>query len=258
MSIEHFLKYSLRFICLSLLIIKAITQPVSGQTDSSKVKFARHIISIHETSDFNASEYGYDTKHPGNYPTKYAYYCHYPFNSLRGSYSYSVGLNYEYCLIKSLSVNTGCYFSKQAFELIETNPITYNDTTYPYSEYHVSYIYFPLGVKISFLNKFCIRPNVSIDLINALLLNEKAHISGNIYSVIPIINTLDISSNTFQYYFLKPQITVGCDFYIKKIIRLGVEMVWKGNAFYHTDKTFPTRFKYTNLNFGLSIGYVIK
>ena len=197
----HF-KYSLRFICLSLLIIKAITQPVSGQTDSSKVKFARHIISIHETSDFNASEYGYDTKHPGNYPTKYAYYYHYPFNSLRGFYSYSVGINYEYRALKSLSVNTGFYFAKQGFSLLWINPINYNDTIYNGYNYYVNYIYFPLGIKVSFLNKFYIRPVISVDLINAFLTNEKADI------FLAHWQHLIVNSDVVRYYFLKPQITV--------------------------------------------------
>ena len=237
---------------LTIWILLIMPLFVLSQNDSCKIKFARHIISLHETSDFNLSQYGYDTKNRGNYPYKYAYYFHSPFNSLRGFYSYSVGLDYEYRAARSVSINTGLYFSKQGFFLSRTNPIENRVNEYEGFDYYVSYIYFPVGIKVSFLNKFCIRPVISFDLINAFLMNEKADI------YLAHWEHLIMKSDVVKYYFLKPQITLGCDFYIKKKFRLGVEMVWKGNAFYHTDKTLPTRFKYTNLNFGLSFGYVIK
>jgi hypothetical protein len=251
MQIKHFQKYNICIIWLALLVINLINQTVYGQNDSTNLRLPRHIISIHETSDFNLSQYGYDTKHPGNYPTKYGYYNHL-FRSLRGFYSYSVGLNYEYHTNRSVGINCGFYFSKQGFFISKTNIATIGDTNYPYFDYYVSYIYFPIGVKISFLNKYKIRPNLTFDLINAFLTNEKVSI------FLAQHQRLIVNSGVDRYYFLKPQITVGADYYINKMFRLGIEMIWKGNAFYHTNKTFPDRFKYTNLNLGFSFGYVIK
>jgi hypothetical protein len=251
LQMKHTQKYKFLLICNAVMLIIFINQPVSGQSDSNKTRFGRHIISIHETSDFNFSQYGYARKGI-MYGYKFAYYGNI-YNTLRGFYSYSVGLNYQYCTNRSVGLNCGFYYSKQGFVVGGgSNNATVGDTTYSRFNYYVSYFYFPIGIKISFLNKYKIRPYLSFDLLNAFLTKEKADI------FLAHHEHLILNSNVVRYYFLKPQITVGCDFYIKNKFRVGVEMVWKGYAIYHTNKTFPEKFKYTNLNFGVSFGYVLK
>jgi len=175
----------------------------------------------------------------------------FPHNTISSNFNYSVGLKYYYNPKIFLGINTGVFFSKQAFGLGRTNPIVYKNTTYDYYDYYISYLYIPIGIKFSFLNKCFIRPNISFDLINGFLVNEKVHIHAGRQDI-PLL------SNKFRYYFLKPQITVGCDFYIKKKYKLDIEIVWRSRAFYHTDKALAPGFKFTNLCLGISFGYVIK
>jgi hypothetical protein len=253
MLIKYCRNHCLHFFLLVILFFIFMSPPVSGQNDSNMVKFGRHIISLHETSDFALSQYGKGVTHSGNYPYKYGYYHQYPINSLQGVYSFSVGISYEYVTGKNTSVFGGLYFSREGFGLSNTNPIGYEGRGYSQFYYYVSYIDLPLGYKFIFLNKRKVSPYIACGLINGFLINENADLIDNLSQ-----SFIHINSSTFRYYFLKPEINIGCDVKIKKRFRIGAEVDWKGYAFYHTNKTLPYRFKYTNLNFGVSFGYFIK
>ncbi len=242
---------TIKYTLLCLVAFLLWNGMVKGQS-SFKSKFNRHIISLHEISDFNLTRFGYELNRQGGRVLNTSYFAYNNNIHNNGYYNFSIGINYEYRADTFISINTGIYFSKQAFKLDYLNPITYKDSTYSSCNYYVSFFYFPIGIKLPFLNKYKVRPSISLDLINAFMIKENAILhpkkSGEIQN---------INSNTIRYYFLKPQITLGCDYYFKKY-KLGVEIIWKGIAFFHIKNTYPTFFKFTNLCVGLSFGYAIK
>ncbi len=215
--------------------------------------YAKHTLDLCFSEDNALSIYGYSSMGTKYYHYYFGYLREgFPMNRIRGECNYSLGMKYTYNLIKNLGFTTGIYFSKQSFSL-GSNPIIYRDSTFEHYDYYTSYFTIPIGIKLSFINKFFMKPFISIDMICGFLLHEKAYVYTHTYKEI-----FPLMSNKIRYYFLKPQLAVGCDFYVKKRYKFSIECDWHYKAFNHADNALAPRFKYTNLNFGASFGYVLQ
>jgi hypothetical protein len=216
--------------------------------DSTRNNFSHHSISASFSQDYIFDLYVPD--YGGhNMPPIYRY-TRIGFGNT--TFNYSLSMNYTYSILKWLSVSAGAGYSKQIVGYGHFGYVNLSDSIIdlPIHDCHINYLSIPVGIKFHFINKFFIRPFISIDLLNSFSFNERVR---EVTTVRDVYN--NYYSKKWHYYNFRPQFTLGFEVYIKKHYFLGFDAIYRHRPWSHPDLGMTEKLWYSNLNFGGHFGY---
>jgi len=228
----------------TLLIVVGVT----ANAQDTVRKNSKNILSFSFSRDFEF--YELHPEYSGhNSPPTYIYQK--TFYIKDRDFSYTLNFNYQYAISNWFSIRSGIGFNRQKTYIGEYDYVEMPDTTIRCSiwDYYTSHFSIPVGVHFSLPNRFNFRPFVSIQLLNTFVFYEKAT------SRTMVSHYIVAKSNKWRYYNLKPQISIGCDFFVKKKFLLGFEITDRERPIWQNDNMVVKHVKYSNLCFGGQFGY---